>query len=48
MAASLGTGTLTIAGGIQNLTGLKSGAVMWGIVIVVIVTTFIVSAYPEL
>lgn len=44
MAASLGTGTLTIAGGIQNLTGLKSGAVMWGIVIAVIVTTFIVSS----
>ena len=44
MSASLGTGTLTIAGGIQNLTGIKSGAVMWGIVIVVIVTTFIISS----
>jgi choline-glycine betaine transporter len=44
MAASLGTGTLTIAGGVDNLTGIKSGPVMWGIIIILIVTTFIISS----
>ncbi len=44
MAASLGTGTLTIAGGLQNLFDIKSNPLSWGIVIVVIVTTFVVSA----
>lgn len=44
MAASLGTGTMTIAGGIENVFGLKSGPVMWGIIIAVIVITFVISS----
>lgn len=44
MAASLGTGTMTIAGGIQKVFGVKSGPVSWGVIIVVIVATFIISS----
>lgn len=44
MAASLGTGTMTIGGGIEKLFGVKSGEISWGIIIIVIVTTFIVSS----
>ncbi len=44
MAASLGTGTLTMAGGVQNVFGIKSGAVSWGVIIFAIVTTFIISS----
>lgn len=44
MAASLGTGTLTIAGGVESIFGIKSGPVSWGIIIVVIVVTFVISS----
>ena len=44
MASSLGTGTLTIAGGVQKVFGIKSAPFLWGIIIVVIVTTFVISS----
>ncbi len=44
MAASLGTGTLTIAGGIQNVFGIKSNPTLWAVVIAVIVITFVTSS----
>ncbi len=44
MAASLGTNILTLSGGINYLTGLKSGPVLWGIVGFVIFMTFVISA----
>lgn len=44
MAASLGTGTLTMGGGIESVFGIKSGPVSWGIIILVIVATFIISS----
>lgn len=44
MAASLGTGTMTIAGGIERVLGIKSGPVSWGIIILLIVITFVISS----
>ncbi|MDD2980711.1 MAG: BCCT family transporter [Hespellia sp.] len=44
MAASLGTGTMTIAGGIENVFGVKSGPATWGIIIALIVITFVISS----
>lgn len=44
MAASLGTGTLTIAGGIQNLFDIKSAPFLWAIIIAIIVITFVISS----
>lgn len=44
MAASLGTGTMTIGGGINRVFGIESGPVSWAVIIVVIVTTFIISS----
>lgn len=44
MAASLGTGTMTIAGGVEQITGISSGPLLWGIIISIIVSTFIISA----
>lgn len=44
MAASLGTGTLTMAGGIEKVFGIESGPVSWGVIIVAIVVTFIISS----
>ncbi|WP_049729187.1 BCCT family transporter [Dorea sp. D27] len=44
MAASLGTGTLTMGGGIENVFGIKSGPVSWGFIILAIVATFIISS----
>lgn len=44
VAASLGTGTLTIAGGIENIFEIKSAPFTWGIIIAVISVTFIVSS----
>lgn len=44
MAASLGTGTLTMAGGVQNVFGIKSGSISWGAIIFIIVATFIISS----
>ena len=44
MAASLGTGTMTIGGGIEKVFGIKSGPAAWGVIIAIIVTTFIISS----
>lgn len=44
MAASLGTGTMTIAGGIENVFGIKSSPLTWGVIIILIVTTFVISS----
>lgn len=44
MASSLGTGTMTIAGGIENVFGIKSNPVSWGIIILLIVMTFVISS----
>ncbi len=44
MAASLGTGTMIIAGGIENILGIKSNSVSWGFIIIVIVATFVISS----
>ncbi|MEG0720302.1 MAG: BCCT family transporter [Lachnospiraceae bacterium] len=44
MAASLGTGTLTIAGGVERVFGLKSTPFSWGIIIALIVATFVISS----
>lgn len=48
MAASLGTGTLTIAGGIESVFGIKSGYISWGVIIIVIMTTFVISSISGL
>lgn len=44
MASSLGTGTLTIAGGIERVFGIRSSPVSWGVIITVIVITFVISS----
>ena len=44
MAASLGMGTLTLAGGIENLFGFESGPKLWAVLIAVIAATFITSS----
>lgn len=44
MAASLGTGTMTLAGGLENVAGWKSSPLLWGVVMAVIVATFVVSS----
>ncbi len=44
VAASLGTGTITIAGGIEKIFGIKSAPMSWAVVIAVIVATFIISS----
>ena len=44
MAASLGTGALSIAGGIENKFGLPSGPVSWAIIITAIVVCFVLSS----
>ena len=44
VAASLGTGTMTIAGGLEQLFGIESGPVSWSIIIAIIVMTFIISS----
>lgn len=44
MAASLGTGTVTIAGGIASTFGISSEPVLWGVIIALIVTTFVISS----
>lgn len=44
MAASLGTGTLSLGGGIERMTGIESGPASWAVIILVIVTTFIISS----
>jgi choline-glycine betaine transporter len=44
MAASLGTGTMTLAGGIENISGIASGPFLWAIIIALIVVTFVISS----
>ncbi len=44
MAASLGTGAMTIAGGMEQIFGIKSNSITWGVVIAVIVITFVISS----
>lgn len=44
MAASLGTGTLTMGGGVENIFGIKSGPASWAVIILAIVATFIISS----
>lgn len=44
MAATLATGVLSIGGGIQHLTGVKSGPLVWGIVGFLTVVTFAISS----
>ncbi len=44
MAASLGTGTLTIAGGLERVFNFQSGPVSWGIIIILVVATFVISS----
>lgn len=48
MAASVGNGTLSIGGGLENLFGIKSGPVSWGIITLVIVATFVFSSITGL
>ena len=44
MAATLGTGILTIAGGLDKLLGIPRGALTFGVIALAIVATFIVSS----
>lgn len=44
MAASLGTGVLTVSGGLNYLFGFKSGPTLWLVVDIVIVVAFVLSA----
>lgn len=44
MAASLGTGVLTLAGGLDNMLSVGTGPVVLGLVTLAIVVTFILSA----
>lgn len=48
VAASLGTGTMTIAGGLESVFGIKSAPVSWAIIIAIIVTCFILSSISGL
>jgi choline-glycine betaine transporter len=43
MAASLGTGILSVSGGLAFLTGWQSGLVSWAVVDIAIVVTFVIS-----
>lgn len=44
MAASLGSGILSISGGLSFLTGWQSGLLMWALVDVAVVVTFVLSS----
>ena len=48
MATSLGEGILTIAGGLNYLTGIQSGVVLWLIIDIAIVVTFVISSITGL
>lgn len=48
MAASLGTGVLTVSGGLNYLFGIESNPLLWLIVDVVIVVAFVLSAITGL
>lgn len=44
MAASLGSGILSVSGGLSYLTGWQSGLLMWGLVDIAVVVAFVVSS----
>lgn len=44
MAASLGSGILSVSGGLSYLTGWQSGLVMWALVDAAVVVTFVLSS----
>ena len=44
VAAALGTGAMNIAGGVEQVFGIKSGMVSWGVIIAVIAAAFILSS----
>lgn len=44
MASSLGTGALTLAGGVNQYIGGETSPLRLGIIVAVIVTTFVISA----
>lgn len=48
MAASLGTGVLSIAGGLKYLTGVQTGAFLWAMVDIAVVATFVLSSITGL
>ncbi len=48
MAASLGTGVLSIAGGLKYLTGVQTGAFLWAMVDIAVVATFVISSITGL
>ncbi len=48
MAASLGTGILSIAGGLKYLTGIQTGALLWAAVDIAVVATFVISSITGL
>jgi choline-glycine betaine transporter len=48
MAASLGTGVLSIAGGLKYLTGIQTGAFLWAMVDIAVVATFVISSITGL
>ncbi|QOX64848.1 BCCT family transporter [Anoxybacterium hadale] len=48
MSASLGTGVLSIAGGLKYLTGIQTGAFLWALVDIAVVATFVISSITGL
>lgn len=48
MAASLGAGILSIAGGLNHLTGWQTGLFMWAVVDMAVVVTFVLSSITGL
>ncbi len=48
MSASLGTGVLSIAGGLKYLTGVQTGALLWAAVDIAVVATFVISSITGL
>ncbi|AUS94983.1 BCCT transporter [Clostridium thermosuccinogenes] len=48
MSASLGTGILSIAGGLKYLTKIQTGAFLWAMVDIAIVATFVISSITGL
>ena len=48
MAASLGTGILSVSGGLAYLTGWQSGLFSWAVVDIAIVVTFVISSITGL
>lgn len=48
MAASLGTGILSISGGISHISGISSTPMLWTVVAVLVITVFIISSISGL